>query len=73
MHTMSGQPLQGKILGAAPGLDADAAYACKISDDKGINTIILSNVVKGLLIVLHFLWIEAVNTYREWGQQVAGR
>lgn len=65
VHAVPGQPLEGEVLGTAPRLDADVAYAGKTSDDEEINAIILSDVVKGLLIVPDFLWIEAVNTDRE--------
>ncbi len=55
------------------GLDADASHTGKISDDKGINAIILSDVVKGFLIVPDFLWIGTVNPDREWGQPFTSR
>ena len=38
-----------------------------------IYAIILSDVVKGLLVVLNFLWIETVNPDREWRKQNTGR
>ena len=73
MHTVSGKPLEGKVLGTTPGFDRNTTYTGKISDDVRIYAIILPNVVKGLLVVLNFLWIEAVNSDREWREQVVGR
>lgn len=35
--------------------------------------LVFSNVVKGLLKVLDFLWIETVNPDREWSQHITGR
>ena len=73
MHTVSGKPLEGKVLGTTPGFDRNTSYTGKISDHVRIYAIILSNVIKGLLVVLNFLWIEAVNSNREWRKQVTGR
>ena len=60
-------------MGTTPGFDRNTTYTGKISDDVRIYAIILPNVVKGLLVVLNFLWIEAVNSDREWREQVVGR
>ncbi len=73
VHTVPGQALEGKVLGTAPGLDADTSHTGKISNHEGVNAIILSNVIKGFLIVPDFLWIETVNPDGEWGQQLTGR
>ena len=72
MHTVSGKTLQGKVLGTAPWFDRNTSYTGKISDHIGIYAIILPDVVKGLLVVLDFLWIETVNPDREWRKQATG-
>lgn len=70
---MSGKTLEGKVLGTTPWFDCNTSYTGKISDHIGINAIVLSDVVKGLLVVLDFLWIETVNLDRKWRKQVTGR
>ncbi len=60
-------------MGTTPWSDCNTSYAGKISDHIGINAIVLSDVVKGLLVVLNFLWIETVNPDRKWRKQVTGR
>ena len=73
MHTVSGKTLQGKVLGATPRLDCNTSYTGKIGNHIRIYAIILSDVVKGLLVVFNFLWIETVNSDGEWCKQVTGR
>lgn len=51
----------------------DAPYPCKISDDKGINAIVLVKGVEGLLILLHLIRIEAVDLCGKRGQFFGGR
>ena len=60
-------------MGTTPWFDCNTSYTGKISNHIGINAIVLSDVVKGLLVVLDFLWIETVNPDREWRKQVTGR
>ena len=60
-------------MGTTPWFDCNTSYTGKISNHIRIYAIILSDVVKGLLVVLNFLWIETVNPDREWRKQVTGR
>lgn len=57
MEPVPGKPLEGKVLGAPPGFGMDAFDPCKISDDKGINAIILVKGVKGLLVLLDLIGV----------------
>lgn len=61
MEPVPCKPLQGEVLCAPSGLRMDAPYPCKVSDDKGINAIVLVKGVKGLLMLLHLIGVETVD------------
>ena len=50
----------------------DAPYPCKISDDKGINAVILVKGVERLLILLYLIGVEAVDLCRKRCQLFGG-
>ena len=63
MYMKSGKLLQGKVLETMPGLMQMRPTRLKLAITKEY-TIILSNVVKRLLIVLNFLWIKVPIAHR---------
>ena len=64
--------LECKILCPAPGLCVNPADPGEISDDKGINPIVLIKGIKGFFILCHFLGIEAVDLRGEGSQHLTG-
>lgn len=72
MEPVPGKPLEGKVLCASPGFGMDAPYPCKISDDKGINAVILVKGVERLLVLLYLIGVEAVDLCRKRCQLFGG-
>ena len=72
MEPVPGKPLEGKALCAPPGFGMDAPDPCKISNDKGVNTVVLVKGVKGFLILLYLIGIEAVDLCRKRNQLFGG-
>lgn len=60
MEPVPGKPLEGKVLCAPPGFGMYASYPCKISDDEGINAIVLIKGVKGFFVLLDLVGVETV-------------
>ena len=72
MEPVPGKPLEGKVLCAPPGFRMDAPYPCKISNDKGVNAVVLVKGVKGFLILLYLIGVEAVDLCRKRCQLFGG-
>ena len=72
MEPVPGKPLEGKVLCAPPGFRMDAPYPCKISNDKGVNAVVLVKGVKGFLILLYLIGVEAVDLCRKRSQLFGG-
>ena len=72
MEPVPGKPLEGEVLCAPPGFRMDAPYPCKISNDKGVNAVVLVKGVKGFLILLYLIGVEAVDLCRKRCQLFGG-
>ena len=72
MEPVPGKPLEGKVLRAPPGFRMDAPDPCEISDDEGINAIVLVKGIKGLFVLLYLIGVEAVDPCGKRGQLFGG-
>lgn len=72
MEPVPGKPLECKVLCAPPGFRMYAPYPCKISNDKGVNAVVLVKGVKGFLILLYLIGVEAVDLCGKRGQLFGG-
>lgn len=61
VHAVPCKVLQSKVLGTTPRLYTDTAHAGEISNDKGIDSIIFIQEVKGFLIPFYFFWIKTIH------------
>lgn len=72
MESVLGKSLEGVVLRDPPGFGMNMLDSCKISNDERINAIILVKGVKGLLVLLYIIGVEAVDPCAKRNQLFGG-